>query len=68
MACFVTVTYALDAWAFLAHQHPPWGTHMLMFPCTGTAHQAAKGAQGVMENGVFIFISELQPQQADGAK
>lgn len=63
MPCFVTVTYALDA-----HQHPLWGTHMLMFPCTGTAHQAAKGAEGVMDNEVFIFISELQAPQADGAK
>lgn len=34
----------------------------------GKAYQAANGVQWVMENEVFIFISEQQPQQADVAK
>lgn len=41
---------------------------MLIFPCMGKAYQAANGVQWVMENEVFIFISEQQPQQADVAK
>lgn len=68
MTCFATVTYALDAWAFLARPYSLWGAHMLMFPCPGTAYQAAKGAQWVMENEVSIFILEQQPQRADAAK
>lgn len=68
MICFATVTYALDARAFLAHPYSLWGTHMLMSPCLGTAYQAAEGAQWVMENEVSIFILEQQPQRADVAK
>lgn len=68
MTCFVTVTHALDARAFLARPCSLWGAHMLMLPCMGTAYQAARGAQWVMENEVFIFIWEQQPQQADAAK
>lgn len=36
-----------------------------MLPCMGTAHQAARGAQWVMESEAFIFIWEQQPQQAE---